>query len=207
MKYILLFLLSFSAFSMSIEKINNLNVKDVYVQICNEIDVPVLEVGHCEVMFPIPDGTPWYQTLISVGKPAKASIENYFTMTYIPRLIQEENDRLAEVARVQDLKQRWRQLENKDGGFPSFRRVFPDESNPALWFATNLMNKDFIAQKMTEIEAMEVIVDAEKAALKTAKEEREAEILALKAMIEDVNNSGKPAWEKKLLKFLIREAK
>jgi len=200
-------------FSMSLEKINALTVKDVYVQICYEIDVktpsatePTIMEGHCEVMRPIPEGTPWYQTLISVGKPAKASIENYFTSTYIPRLIQEETDRLAEVARVEDLKARWAALERKDGGFPSFRRVFPSESNPALWFANNLMNKDFIAQKMAEIEAQEVIVDAENVAASPARQAEKDELQAIKDLI-DAIDTAQPLNSQKIKRILKRIVK
>ena len=42
---------------------------------------------------------------------------------------------------------------------------------------------------------------------KSVKEQRKLEIKQVKAMIQNINNSNKPAWEKKLLKRLIKEIK
>lgn len=142
---------------MILEEIQNLKIENHFVEMLMRLNV--LEDFE---QIPNEEGIilDWYDSFNCTNKPSKEAIISEFE-SYKAKLIQIEKDRLEEEARIYGLTERFMALYNKDMGFPSFREVWPEISNPLAFFNENKANKTFDF-KFDEIEAKELLRDKAK---------------------------------------------
>jgi len=203
MKYLIILLITFNLFAASQEFINSTNSIKV-----NDV-LSVLLSKYYKELTPVFDDQ-WENDPRSMydrlkePKPKFEELQAKLEL-YKASLFEQEDLRIAEVARVEDLKNRW----NAIFDCPYIvRRLYPTVNNPLKKF-NDMLSKDKATQAealMKAIETEAAVRDAELLAEQTKAEERENEIKDLKEnVINLINNSDKPLWEKKLLIRLVKE--
>ena len=186
MKYLLIFLISFNLFAMSHERIDNLTVQKTIHRLILRME---------KVCERVDDTKPFRVNNITCenGTPTLSAFENELT-TYKAELHIAEDARLAEVARVKDLRQRFKAVAKHH------QRRALNVPNPAAWIRDNIksLSPELMAAKMIEIES--------KAAGYAAQDAEAAEILKNKVdrKVEDcrlLNESNNiiPDYLKRLL--------
>lgn len=193
---------------MTLQEIDELELLDVAGYLLGYmLDLELLPPD--EPLYTISDDevAPYFRIIVNpvYEKPTQLELNAQFS-AYKQSLTDMENARLEEVARRDDLRSRWQTISDKNAVFAA---VFPSLSNRKVWFRDflNDTNHEAVELKMVEIEAKNVELIALGDAEEIARQERRDEILALKALIADVNASDLPPWHKKILRKLIRDLK
>lgn len=74
---------------------------------------------------------------------------------YKQGLTDTENIRLAEVARIQDLKDRYEVMKDRDAGMPAFLELFPDIPNNAVYFRDMILGESDKSLAESRLKAIE----------------------------------------------------
>ena len=112
----------------------------------------------------------------------------------------------TEAERISSLKARWFNLGDSDA---LVRRKYPGVSNPLSKFYKMLSPEKSVEVEalMQQLEAEKLVYAAEVSAEGVLKAERINEIAQIKAAIQLIKDSGKPAWEKKILLRFVKDLK
>ena len=151
MKYLLLFLITFNTWAISLSEINALNVD-------SSLGVLMQRLGKsCSV---VDFEQPYTLNNLSCvgGNPTVLELDDELVI-YKAELIAIEEARLAELARVNDIKTRLNSLPRK----LSMMRTVLGVPNPAAWFRDNISSMDHALMeiKIAEIEALSPTIEAE----------------------------------------------
>jgi len=122
---------------------------------------------------------------------------------------QELYDTETERLRIKNLKNRWRDMEDKDAVYPAFRSIFPNTKNPKKYFIDmlrDLTKKEEIEALMVRLETKDAELDLQRTIDAQAEQDKIDELKSMKKdLIEAISGTELPNIVKKFLKRLARE--
>ena len=171
------------------------------------LDVELLPEGE-ELYWISETGTSQYDRLKVnkvYKKPKLKELNAQFGM-YKEKLKDIENARLANIARIEDLKSRWAALKF---GATAFAIVNPGVPNRALWIKNALQNTNHAAieAKMVALEDEDQSIIEHQEEIDKEKEDRRKDIAQLKKGLDAIESSDLPTWHKRILRRLVLELK
>lgn len=151
-----------------LERIQALTLNDLssFIQVLNRIiDFSIVienDISIDDPVYKLDDqlGADLYDQLVlhsSLVKPELSVFESEF-LVYKQELIDAENARLVEVARVNDIMSRWQAIEGRDAGIPAFHSIISNQSNPHLYFKEQILdevNHGLAEQRLSALEVQE----------------------------------------------------
>lgn len=149
---------------MTLEQINALILEDRMVDIFSRLIEGDYSIEVDEEIDDLYDSL----TVIGADKPTREAAEAEF-LVYQQELIDQENARLAEVARLQDLTDRIAALSDKSAAHTSLN---PDVPNAALWIKENILEAESVTAEANMV-ALES-ADASEKATRDAEQARAA---------------------------------
>lgn len=148
---------------MTLEQINSITLEDVFTTILGRmVDFSGVSSEEEEVWtIDSNEDLSMYDRMTlheSLTKPNLADMELELVV-FKQELTDDELARQLEVARIQDLKDRFKILKYRDVGMEAFRELFPDIPNKAAYFRDQILketDKDLAESRLSDIEEEDI---------------------------------------------------